>query len=83
MSIEWIGYLAALLTSVAFVPQAVKTIRTRDTSGISTGMYAIFCSGVALWFVYGLKIGSLPIVLANGTTFLLAGAVLALKLRHG
>lgn len=83
MSIEWLGYAAAVLTSIAFVPQALKTIRSRDTSGISLGMYVIFTVGIGFWFAYGVALGSWPMILANITTFLLAGTILALKLRHG
>ena len=77
--INLIGYPAAFLTTVAFVPQAWKSWRTRDLSGISLPMYALFTLGVALWLVYGLLIGSLPIILANAATFLLALMVLWLK----
>ncbi|HIY69903.1 MAG TPA: SemiSWEET transporter [Candidatus Luteimonas excrementigallinarum] len=83
MSIEWLGYAAAVLTSIAFVPQALKTIRSRDTSGISLGMYVIFTVGIGFWFAYGVALGSWPMILANITTFVLAGTILALKLRHG
>lgn len=74
-----IGYPAAFLTTIAFVPQAWKSWRTRDLSGISLPMYAMFTLGVALWLAYGLLIGSLPIILANAVTFLLAALVLWLK----
>jgi len=74
-----IGYPAAFLTTIAFVPQAWKSWRTRDLSGISLPMYALFTLGVALWLAYGLLIGSLPIILANAITFLLAALVLWLK----
>jgi MtN3 and saliva related transmembrane protein len=77
------GYPAAFLTTVAFVPQAWKSWRSRDMSGISLPMYALFTLGVACWLVYGLLLGSLPIILANGTTLALAAVVLALKIRHG
>jgi len=80
---ELIGYLAATFTTLSFVPQALKTIRTRDTNAISSGMYASFSVGVALWFVYGVTLGSWPIILANGITFLLAATILALKIQHG
>ena len=80
---ELIGYLAASFTTLSFVPQALKTIRTRDTYAISSGMYATFSIGVALWFAYGVTLGSWPIILANGITFLLAGTILALKIQHG
>ena len=83
MNIEWLGYAAAILTSIAFVPQAVKTIRSRDTSGISLGMYVIFTIGIGFWFAYGLALGSWPMILANITTFALALTILVLKLRHG
>lgn len=76
----WIGYPAAVLTTVAFVPQAWKSWRTRDLSGISLPMYALFTTGVALWLVYGIVIDSMPVILANAVTFVLASAVLWLKL---
>jgi len=80
---EWIGYLAATLTTLAFVPQAAKTIRSRDTSGISLGMYVVFIIGIVCWFGYGLVLGSWPMILANAVTFVLAAVILGLKLRHG
>lgn len=80
---EWMGYLAAVLTTVAFLPQALKTIRSRDTSGISLAMYVMFTVGVACWFGYGLFLGSWPMILANIVTFALAVVILGLKLRHG
>ena len=83
MNTELIGYLAASLTTLSFVPQALRMIRTRDTYAVSAGMYATFSVGVALWFAYGVILGSWPIILANGITFLLAATILALKIRHG
>ncbi len=83
MSLEWLGTVAAVLTTVSFVPQAVKTIRTRETHGISLWMYAIFTTGVAFWFGYGLVLHSWPMIVANAITFVLAATILALKLRHG
>ena len=82
MNVELLGYLAAVLTTTAFLPQAVKTLRTRDTSGISLGMYLLFVAGVLTWFAYGLAIESMPIIIANAVTALLAGCVLFVKLRH-
>jgi len=78
-----IGYTAAVCTSVAFLPQVLHTIRTRDTAGISLGMYLIFCTGVALWLLYGVLIGDLPVIVANVVTLALSLVVLALKLRNG
>ncbi|GAB1408149.1 SemiSWEET transporter [Thermomonas brevis] len=83
MNLEWLGFLAATLTTVAFVPQAVKTLRTRDTSGISLGMYAVFTVGIACWFGYGVYLGSWPMILSNVITFVLAAIILVLKIRHG
>jgi MtN3 and saliva related transmembrane protein len=80
---EWLGYVAATLTTLAFVPQALKTIRTRDTRGISLGMYVVFTIGVVFWFGYGLVLGSWPMIVSNAITFVLASVILAMKLRHG
>lgn len=79
---DLIGYGAALLTTAAFVPQTLKSWSTRDLSGISLAMYGLFTLGVGLWLVYGLFIGSWPVILANGITLALAGTVLSLKIRH-
>ncbi len=78
---ELIGYLAAILTTCSFMPQAWLTFRTRDVSGISLGMYSVFTLGVALWLVYGLLLGAWPIVAANAITLALAIAILVMKLR--
>lgn len=80
---EIIGYLAASLTTLSFLPQALHTFRTRDVGGISLGMYATFTTGVALWLVYGILIAAWPIVAANAVTLLLALAILVMKLRYG
>ena len=74
------GYPAAFLTTIAFVPQAWQSWRTRDLSGISLPMYALFTLGVALWLGYGVVMGSLPIIVANAVTLLLASVVLWLKI---
>jgi len=83
MNPELLGYIAAVLTTISFVPQAVMTIRSRDTRGISRGMYIIFTIGVACWLAYGICVDSGPMILANFVTLGLAGTVLALKLRYG
>ncbi|GAA4799507.1 SemiSWEET transporter [Lysobacter hankyongensis] len=80
---EWAGYLAAAMTTLAFVPQAVKTIRTRDTRSISLGMYVVFTAGIAMWLIYGIALNSVPMILANIVTFLLSATILGLKLKHG
>ena len=78
---DLIGYLAAILTTCSFVPQAWLTFRTRDVSGISLGMYSVFTTGVALWLLYGVLLGAWPIVAANAVTLALAAAILVMKLR--
>jgi len=83
MNLEWIGYIAAVLTTVSFIPQAIMTIRTRDTRGISRGMYMIFTVGVAFWLAYGIAVDSGPMILANTVTLGLAVTILALKIRYG
>jgi len=80
---DWIGSAAATLTTTAFIPQAWKVWRTRHTTDISLGMYALFTLGVALWLIYGTLLESWPIVIANCITLLLAGAVLIMKLKFG
>lgn len=77
----WLGYAAACLTTGAFVPQALLTLRTRDVSGISGTMYAAFTLGVAIWLVYGWRLGQWPIIVANAVTLALAGTTLVIKLR--
>lgn len=78
--VELIGYCAAFLTTIAFVPQALQSWRTKDLSGISLGMYSLFTAGVGLWLVYGLIIEKWPLILANALTFALALSILFLKL---
>ena len=79
---ELIGYLAAILTTVSFVPQVWQTFRTRDVSGISLGMYIAFACGVSLWLTYGVLVAAWPIVVANAITLALAIAIVAMKLRY-
>ena len=80
---ELIGYCAALLTTLSFLPQAWLTFRTKDVRGISLGMYSVFTVGVALWLLYGLMMGAWPIVAANAVTLALANVILCMKLRYG
>jgi MtN3 and saliva related transmembrane protein len=79
--IDWVGSMAAVLTTASFVPQAWHTFRTRDVSGISLGMYSLFTVGVALWLVYGLMLLAWPIIIANVITTSLALMILWMKLR--
>ena len=77
---ETLGYAAAILTTGSFVPQALHTLRTRDVSGISLGMYGTFTVGVTLWLAYGLVLREWPIVVANVVTLGLALTILCVKI---
>jgi MtN3 and saliva related transmembrane protein len=81
-SIDLIGTLAGCLTTISFVPQVVKTWRTRSGEDVSTGMFVLFSLGVLLWLIYGLVLGAFPIILANGATLILALLVIVLKYRY-
>jgi len=80
--IDWIGSVAAILTTASFLPQAWHTFRTRDVSGISLSMYSLFTAGVALWLVYGILMKAWPIIIANIITTSLALMILLMKLRY-
>jgi MtN3 and saliva related transmembrane protein len=80
--IDLIGFAAAVLTTVAFIPQVVYSWTTRDLGGISLRMYGLFTGGVVLWLIYGIALGAWPIIVANAVTLVLAGTVLFLKLMH-
>lgn len=80
---ETIGWLAAVLTTFSFVPQAIKVIRTKETSSLSLWMYSIFTLGISFWLVYGLMIGSVQMTLANLVTLVLAIIILRAKIKNG
>jgi len=77
-----IGYLAAFGTTISFLPQAIKTIQTKNTSGISLPMYALFTTGTLFWLIYGIMSGSLPVAIANAITLLFASIILVYKIRY-
>ncbi len=78
---DFIGTLAACLTTASFLPQAIKVLQTRNTVGISLAMYAMFSLGVALWLAYGILAHAMPVILANAVTLVLASGILAMKVR--
>jgi MtN3 and saliva related transmembrane protein len=78
-----LGIVAGILTTVAFVPQVIKTWRSHSTHDISLSMFAIFTAGVFAWLLYGIMIEDLPIVVANTVTLVLAGSILVMKIRNG
>jgi len=82
-SLTFVGLAAAFCTTTAFVPQVIKTWRTRSTHDISLAMFSLMTLGIALWLIYGAFIGDLPLIAANLVTLVLAGTILVLKLRYG
>ena len=78
--IDFIGYLSAFLTSVSFLPQAIKTIKTKNTEGISLLMYLLFVIGVIGWTIYGFLIKNNVIIIANIFTTIVASMVLFVKI---
>lgn len=73
---------AAVLTTAAFAPQAVKAWQSRSTKDVSLAMFAMMVTGNSLWLVYGIMINDMPLMIANAVTLLLAGAILAAKIRY-
>ena len=80
--INIIGLLAAACTTISFLPQAIKTIQTKDTSGISLGMYSLFAFGTLLWLLFGVFTQNIPIISANAVTLVFACIILFYKLKY-
>jgi MtN3 and saliva related transmembrane protein len=83
MNADLIGALAGALTTIAFIPQVWRVWQTRSARDLSLSMYLIFTAGVALWLIYGMALGALPIIVFNSVTLVLAATVLAMKIRFG
>jgi len=77
-----IGFAAAIITTASFIPQAVKTLKTKNTAGISLIMYIFFTFGVSLWIVYGISVKDYPIILANGVSIFLSATILYTKIQN-
>lgn len=77
---DFVGYIAAALTTASFLPQAILTIKTRNTESLSLGMYSAFTLGVLLWLVYGIQKQDYAIIMANLITFVLSGSILCYKI---
>jgi MtN3 and saliva related transmembrane protein len=69
LTITIVGLIAAVFTTIALLPQLLKVRKTKSTKDISTGMFSLFCGGVFLWFIYGLLVLDMPIILANSFAF--------------
>jgi MtN3 and saliva related transmembrane protein len=77
------GYLAAICTTVSFIPQIIKIIKEKEAKDISIGMYLIFTFGIMMWLVYGILLNEIPIIIANSFTLIFALIILYLKFRFG
>jgi len=77
-----LGLVAACCTTISFLPQALNTIQTKDTSGISVYMYSLFTFGTLLWLFYGLITDNMPVYIANAITLLFATIILTYKIRY-
>ena len=82
-SVTLIGLLAGFFTTLSFLPQVMKTLRTRHTADISLGMFSIFTLGCCLWLLYGIMIRDIAIILPNAVTIALSTIILTCKLRYG
>jgi MtN3 and saliva related transmembrane protein len=81
-TITIIGLIAAAFTTISLLPQVLKVWKTKSTRDISTGMFSLFCGGVFLWFVYGVFINDLPIIIANSLAFIQALIILIFKIKY-
>jgi len=79
---ELIGFTAATLTTLAFVPQALKSYKEKSTKDISLVMYVVMFTGVILWLLYGIHLNSTPIIIANAITALFNLSIIILKIKH-
>jgi MtN3 and saliva related transmembrane protein len=82
-ALEILGFIAAVVTTLCWLPQALKTIQSKDTSGLSLVTQGALTFGVVLWLIYGLLLGDGPLIFANAVTLVLVATILVLKLRYG
>lgn len=82
-AIHWVGAAGAVLTTICWLPQAVRVVRTRDTRAISLATNLIFATGILLWLIYGIALGNWPLIVANAVSMLFTLVIIAMKLRHG
>lgn len=75
-TVEIIGAIAAILSTISFIPQATKTIKTKDTSGLSIGMYTLFASSLVFWLLYGFAIDSISIYVSNAIVLFFVSIIL-------
>lgn len=80
--IELAGFIGGASTTAAFIPQVAKTYRSRSVKDLSLLMYLVLAVGVSCWLLYGLGIGSMPVIAANAVTLVLVISVLAMKIKY-
>lgn len=79
---DYLGYVAATLTTIAFVPQVFKIYREKSAKSLSLKTFYIFTAGIFFWFIYGIALGSAPMIIANGVTVSLSIIILVLKYKY-
>lgn len=82
-TIHWIGGAGAVLTTICWLPQAVRLVRTNETHAISLATNLIIATGILLWLIYGIAIGNWPLIAANAISMMFTLVIIAMKLRHG
>ena len=80
--IDCLGYMAATITTISFLPQIIKTIQTKSAKDVSMGMFVLFTTGVFLWIVYGILTSTYPVLIANAVIFCLAFTQIILKMKY-
>ena len=78
---QFLGLAAGMFTTIAFLPQVIKTWKSRSAKDLSLGMFSLFCLGVAMWLAYGILVMDIPVIAANMMTLMLASTLLFFKLR--
>ncbi|MCX6834278.1 MAG: SemiSWEET transporter [candidate division Zixibacteria bacterium] len=77
-----LGLIAGACTTFAFLPQLLKIWKSKSTHDISLWMYVVICTGILLWLIYGILIVSVPVILANAVTLVIAAMILILKIKY-
>ncbi len=80
--IDILGYLSATFTTIAFLPQIIKTIKTKSAKDVSMGMFVFFTTGVFLWIIYGALTNTMPLIIANSVIFCLSLIQIILKIKY-
>lgn len=82
-AIHWIGAAGAVLTTICWLPQAVRVVHTKDTTAISLATNLIFAAGILLWLIYGIALMNWPLIAANTISMMFTLVIIFMKLRHG